>query len=452
MQNKAVIFEFTSCLLEVKSRQAIFTYRVYFDDKSHKEYVETLILPLEISEDIVSNPDVKKILSDVHIALGTSYYKMYCPKEIRIKTGQLSKQDAQFWNTVYTKGLGQFYYENKIDFRGLINFPADANAIVGKPFGNNLHTNPNKILLAFGGGKDSLLSNTLLNKDHTINVTAFSLRQNNTLNYIANKNNLEYLVVDRILDSKLFELNKLETVLNGHVPITVINSFVSLLVAVLYGFGTIIFSNEASSNYGNVVYLGQEINHQWGKTSEFEEIMQTHIQQTIHIDLEYFSLIRPFHEIEIVRRFINAGIDLSSFTSCNRDFKIEITSSQTRLWCGECPKCVFMFMLLSAFLKKDEVVKLFNKNLYDEASLSQLFKDILGVGTMKPFECVGTPEEAIVAMHKSFLTHEYDDEPIMKMFVKDVLPTITSIEKLEKLVFSYGDDSLMHEKFKKLLV
>src|SRR3989338_11221346 len=134
MQNKAVIFEFTSCLLEVKSRQAIFTYRVYFDDKSHKEYVETLILPLEISEDIVSNPDVKKILSDVHIALGTSYYKMYCPKEIRIKTGQLSKQDAQFWNTVYTKGLGQFYYENKIDFRGLINFPADASTSLAISF------------------------------------------------------------------------------------------------------------------------------------------------------------------------------------------------------------------------------------------------------------------------------------------------------------------------------
>ncbi|KKQ36993.1 MAG: hypothetical protein US55_C0045G0001, partial [Candidatus Levybacteria bacterium GW2011_GWC2_37_7] len=66
---------------------------------------------------------LKSLLDNLMLILGVSYWKAYCPKEIEIKDNFLTREQAEFWNTVYTKGMGEFYYKNKIDFRELINFP-----------------------------------------------------------------------------------------------------------------------------------------------------------------------------------------------------------------------------------------------------------------------------------------------------------------------------------------
>jgi len=63
------------------------------------------------------------------LILGISYWKAYCPKEIIIESNSLNKEQAEFWDTVYIKGLGEFFYKNKIDFRGLIKFPFNENAV-----------------------------------------------------------------------------------------------------------------------------------------------------------------------------------------------------------------------------------------------------------------------------------------------------------------------------------
>ena len=86
---------------------------------------------------------------------------------------------------------------------------------------------------------------------------------------------------------------------------------------------------------------------------------------------------------------------LHSFTSCNRAFRIKKPTEQ--LWCGECPKCVFVFLLCSAFMNPEQIVSVFGQNLFEKEALLPLFKDVLGNGTMKPFDCVGTFEEAKVA-------------------------------------------------------
>ncbi|OGK17000.1 hypothetical protein A2690_02410 [Candidatus Roizmanbacteria bacterium RIFCSPHIGHO2_01_FULL_39_12b] len=449
MDKKAHAFEFVSFNLNASEHKAEFLFRVHFNDSTFEDFMEALTFPKSVLSDVSDNRTVNRMLSDVHLALGFSYYKMYCPKDMIVSTNKLNQVEAKFWTTVYTKGLGQFFYENKIDFKGLINFPVFPEACKDKPASITL--NHNKVLVAFGGGKDSLLTHRYLSKDASFAIAEYSLKRSEALDYIANKNNLNHLVVERSPDPKLFEYSKRETVLNGHVPITVINSFVGILTAMLCGYGTIIFSNEASSNYGNAQYLGAVINHQWGKTSEFERMFQDHIKNSLNVDIEYFSLIRPLHEIEIMRRFVEEQIDLSSFTSCNRNFKFTSTLDMNNLWCGLCPKCVFTFLLLSAFTSKEKLVSIFKKNLYSDPSLIQLFKDILGIGAMKPFECVGTPEETIVAMNMAYKKQEYRDDVIMKMFESEIISKNPDIKKLEKKVFAYGDDSLISARFKKLL-
>ena len=54
--------------------------------------------------------------------------------------------------------------------------------------------------------------------------------------------------------------------------------------------------------------------------------------------------------------------------------------------------------ILAPFMPRDLLVKIFDKDLLDEPSLLPMFRDILGVGDQKPFDCVGEPQEAVEAL------------------------------------------------------
>ncbi|MDP1538635.1 MAG: hypothetical protein Q8M00_01245, partial [bacterium] len=46
-----------------------------------------------------------------------SYWKATCSPEILIKAGPLNKEQINWWKDLIMKGMGQFFYENKIDWR-----------------------------------------------------------------------------------------------------------------------------------------------------------------------------------------------------------------------------------------------------------------------------------------------------------------------------------------------
>ena len=64
----------------------------------------------------------------------------------------------------------------------------------------------------------------------------------------------------------LFELNAAGA-LNGHIPVTAINSLIAIATAVLHGLGPVVMSNERSASDPNLIWNGHEINHQWSKGS-----------------------------------------------------------------------------------------------------------------------------------------------------------------------------------------
>ncbi|MBU0750299.1 hypothetical protein KKH15_02160, partial [Patescibacteria group bacterium] len=89
---------------------------------------------------------------------------------------------------------------------------------------------------------------------------------------------------------------------------------------------------------------------------------------------------------------------------------------RTPYWCGSCPKCVFLFACFAAYLPKKEVVSMFGKNLYARRRLTSFIKRILGVEGFKPLDCVGEPEEMILAMHYADVRNEYSKTPAMRVF------------------------------------
>ncbi|MFH0972922.1 MAG: hypothetical protein V1768_02975 [Patescibacteria group bacterium] len=368
-----------------------------------------------------------KILFNLHLMLGISYWKTCCPKKIIIKSGVLSKKQAQFWNKLYANGLGEFYYKNKIDFRGLVNFPYKQDIRCPKTaqpqfaaanwgwavFG---HRMSNSTLVPLGGGRDSIVTAELL-KEKNINFNLFSLRESAVQKNVAKIINKKYFIVNRIIDKKL--LNKSNKYYQGHIPITAVYSFTALLIAVLHNYKNIIFSNEKSANFGNVKYLGKIINHQYSKSAEFEKDFQNYIHQFITPGIDYFSLLRSLSELQITELFSKHKKYFYKFSSCNLNFKM--SGEKKTMWCCKCPKCAFVFCQLSAFISKKELLKIFGKNLYADKSLLNLYLELLGKKNIKPFDCVGTPEEVKTAMHLALQKNEFREDFILKYFKKNVL-------------------------------
>lgn len=447
MVRNAKLFEFTSYALDDTKSKCTFNYSVILDDEV-KTFTETLLLPQPIDTHKQNSPVLISILQALHLILGISYYKLYCPRDIKIAVHTLSKEQADFWNTVYTKGLGEFFYKNNIDFRGLVNFPYDE-TVQNESTHNNINAEKKRALVAFGGGKDSIVTAEIL-KSHGIECAAFMLEPQKIQEEAVALVGFPTIEIERILDSQLFILNASDEVYNGHIPISVVYGFTALLSAFLYDYTHVVFSNEKSANYGNVDYLGQTVNHQWSKSEEYELLCSSYINKYITNGIFYFSLLRPLYEIEVVRRFADLKQYHHVFSSCNKNFKIQDPLTETR-WCGNCPKCAFVFCLMSAFTAKNELIAIFGKNLYEDESLIDMYKQLLGIAEFKPFDCVGTPDETCVAMHIAHEQGEYNETSVMKLFGSRVLPNMKDIDAMKSEVFKTYESKNIPDEFQNMI-
>lgn len=389
--------------------------RFYFELQTPRQryrFTETLRFPARpIRRGSVPPALLTNILNNLSLALGISYWKLYCPREINIATFALAKPQARFWDTLYTKGLGEFFYKNKIDFRGLAQFPYGSRQTRTIKI-----VRENRSLLLLGGGKDSIVSAEFL-KAKKKPFALFMLNDSPVQRNVARLIGADTIVITRNLDPQLFELNKGRDTFNGHIPISAIYAFAGLLAAVLYDYRSVIASNEKSANYGNARHLGDEINHQWSKSLEFERMFQEYARRFITPDIAYHSFLRPWREIEIIEMFAKYPRYFSAFSSCNANFKLTGEKS-TKKWCGHCPKCAFVFAGLAAYLPKKEVVKIFRKNLFADKTLIPAYQELLGLKKFKPFECVGTPEETREVFAAAFKRGQWNDDAVMKFFAR----------------------------------
>ncbi|MSR87227.1 endonuclease domain-containing protein [Candidatus Peribacteria bacterium] len=374
-------------------------------------FTETITIPSPPFLKPEKAEDFDRALFALHLIGGISYFKTCLPKKMEIRSGVLNAAQAKFWNDVYENGLGEFFYKNDIDFHGLINFPHPLSPAGGRGPGGGGLVAPKKdwekrhrTLVPIGGGKDSVVTAELLRGK--ADLTLFRMGHHPLIDRLAQELGLPLLTINRELPAELFKLNAAGA-LNGHVPITAYLSFVTIMIGILYDFDSIAMSNEKSANVGNVEFKGKEINHQWSKSQEFEDAFRTYVHTFISNRVEYKSELRSMTELQIAEIFTKHPKYFHCTTSCNTNWKILSKkipgaamnpSGASGSWCGTCPKCAFVFALYSAFLPKETVVEIFGKNLFEDAALVPLYKELLGLEGFKPFECVGTPEETKEAM------------------------------------------------------
>lgn len=441
MEIKPSTFHFLGYTNRITEGSVVFHYQLALAERTYK-FNETLFFSPPVT--LIPTELIKSILDNLLLILGISYWKTYCSTKIELHDLVLTTGQAKFWQTVYQKGLGEFFYKNQINFKELINFPAGQANPQSRSFPAKKRS-----LVYLGGGKDSLVTVELMrqtNQDFNLFIVNEKPIQTDLVQMLGQPK----ITVRRELDAQLFDLNTSGVVFNGHIPITAINAFIGLLMAVIYDFRYLVAANEASSNYGNVTYLNEEINHQWSKSLEFEKMFQDYVQKFMSPDIKYFSLMRPFTELKIIELFSKYPQYFQHFTSCNRNFLINDNFLKGR-WCGKCPKCAFVFVALAAFLPKQEVINIFQKNLFADENLIPLFSELLGLTGHKPFECVGTPDETKYAFYLLSQKKEFLNDIVYRKLVDQVISTINDPQELRQHALLIKADQSMPDEFAELV-
>ncbi|RTK94560.1 endonuclease domain-containing protein [Candidatus Saccharibacteria bacterium] len=332
---------------------------------------------------------LNRVVQDLFFMAGVSYYKAFPTEQIRIDHGQLDRPAAEFFSNTYQKGLGEYFYINKLDPKTDIPFIATTEHLPALQ-----HQERSGQLVAIGGGKDSLVSIEKLRGQPK--VATWSLGHRNQLQPLVDRVGLKHFWVDRKLDPQLLSLSD-HGALGGHIPISAIFACVGAIVAVLTGYQDVVVSNESSADEPTLHYNRVAINHQYSKSSAHEKAYQAHLARIFGDSLRYYSFLRPLSEVHIAEIFAAEGFEKYKdlFSSCNRAF---VQGSDKMSWCGVCSKCAFSFLAFSPFINRIELEKLWHKNLLLDPTLVTTYQNLLGISGNKPLDCVGEVKESRAAM------------------------------------------------------
>ncbi len=411
--------------------EARFPYRL--NDLS---FTEVLTLPFGADASAAITPAFEKLLGLTAIVLGVSYFKLRAPFAIEAPTIPLTDAERAFVIDVYENGLGEFYARNELSRFGKLSLDAPADPDNRKPAPDL----PDRTLLPIGGGKDSLVSVDLLT--HTgVDFTPFAVNPKGPILTSVDAIGTPPLYVTRALDPEMIRLGKEPGYYNGHVPSTAINSMIASLCALLFGYSQIVLSNERSASEGNVVFDGRETNHQYSKSLGFELLIADTLANATGGALKYFSLLRPYSEARIASLFTQSTKFDAVFSSCNRNFRL--TGNDGPLWCGECPKCHFVFLIFAPFMKKERLLAIFGKNLLDEPANEHSFRELAGLTGQKPWECVGEILEAAACFYTLTRHADWHEDAVVRAVKADLFAQYGE-EKLQLAMAECLTDSRDH--------
>ncbi len=377
------------------------------------QFTETLHFPAGGDADAAASDAFAKLLDLTALTLGVSYFKLKAPLRITADF-PLTQQGLDYALDVYSNGLGEFYARNHLSHFGKI--AIDAPRLTKK--GNPSPLLRDRALLPIGGGKDSLVS-VELPEAAGIDYSPFAVNPKGPILSSVDKIGRTPLYITRTLDPEMIRLGKEPGFLNGHVPSTAINSMIAALTALLFSYNRIILSNERSASEGNAVHDGREVNHQYSKSLDFEVRIAAIMAEATGGALSYFSLLRPYSEARIAKLFARETRFDHVFSSCNRNFKL--AGHTGALWCGECPKCHFTFLILAPVMDKDRLIGIFGQNLLDKPANEHAYRELTGLAGQKPWECVGEIEEAAACLYLLTGRPEWDSSAIVAALRDDLV-------------------------------
>ncbi len=339
--------------------------------------------------DSYDHETLDRALQLAFILAGLSYYKTFPTSMLDLRNIQLTRSQAAFFSEVYRDGLSQFVYENKLNPEDIAQFEATeteartTHASTGSGF-----------LVLQSGGKDSLLLAELL-REARVDFAPWYISSSEALPEVLRSVGDTYHR-RRDLDTQALRQATDDGALNGHVPITFIIASYAILDAILLGKDRVLMAigHEGEEPY---TYIDEyAVRHQWSKTWHSEQLLASYVRENIAPNLNVGSPLRQFSELKISQLFSELCWDkyATKFASCNIANYRQGHDNTSLTWCARCAKCANSFLLFAAFRPPEDLMQLFDENLFEVVELEDDFRGLLGIDdSVKPFECVGETDE-----------------------------------------------------------
>lgn len=397
--------------------------RLHYGFGSTQEFTEVIEFDRDLpQEGQVGFEDFSRAVRVLLLIAGVSYYKSIAPTQIEAPA--LNAAERALLLAMYDEGLREFAYRNNLP----VPLPVD---LVERPgIAPELTVDSPTVrdgsLIPVGGGKDSALVADLVPDGVLMAVNPKGAHQ-----HLAEHLGRPLLSVQRTLDPQLRELVAAGA-LNGHVPVTAINSAIAVALAVLIDRRDVLMGLERSASEPSLVIPAEagrpeiEVNHQYSKSAEAEQLLRAVFDP---IGVRYLSLLRPMTELAIGRSVAQRGL-ASDIVSCNRAFTLwnENESSRTQRPCGDCAKCLFTALMLAPSLSPDQVREQFGRDLLDESDHLDPVRELWSAE--KPFDCVGERHESAAAVALLAELPEWKSQLIPKQLQAEAAQVLAEVGAL----------------------
>lgn len=308
---------------------------------------------------------------------------------------------AELWGTIFRHVWGVWRYENDLPDYGGPQIKTPRPAGVTPPAALLQAEAGGKLLMLCGGGKDSLATAKLLEGAgvsyeamvYSHSIYGKAQRQHDLIDAMLAQTRAGRVhrgwVFDTALDSPAARLHPEYGVKRMLSAETVSSYWTALPIALQHGFERVALGISRSTDEHNFTWerTGEEINYLWGMSTQAEMLLHDYIGDEIAANLSYFHLLRPVYDLVVFGLLTRDQAAVTSTHSC----------AQQKPWCCRCPKCVYVWMHIVAYLDEWVAAQMFRENLFDLPENRGFIRKMLGVEGYKPWDCMGTVSETQVA-------------------------------------------------------
>lgn len=366
---------------------------------------DTITLPRNQKDWVASNVGMTYLIDLCQISL---------PKKVVVNLPQITRKDLVFWKEQHEGFSIQRVYEDKLPIEYLDSSweVAVTSELTSKSL-EIINIKKNGLLLGISGGKESLCMLSMF-KDEKPTVFYYQY-ENDSPSIINVYDTLRFKYPAIKISSNISDTE-------GFLDRYSCNNY-SLFVTPQIVFNTLFYAdqfkylalgNEYSAVFGNAMYFGKPVNHQVDKAYPFAEKINSYIQAHLLGAFTYFSPFFGYYELQITKRFLSNCDNFDIWTSCNN-------SNSEHNFCCDCSKCAFIYAISLPFTTKERLTRHFWQKMFDGV---ELFKPLMDLDADKPIECVGEKEEVWTALYRIYKQGRELQTPVMRHFVKSILPYV----------------------------
>jgi hypothetical protein len=280
-------------------------------------FEEVVALPKDAPLPALPDAVRERLLALCAVLIGTSYFKA-APAEVLDVGFELTPAAKRVAELAYGPGLGEFYVRNTLSYPPAITVrAADADALSIEP---KAAPQTPRAAVAFGGGKDSHVASAIVHQAGAESERFSIILSDKVGARLQAMSETPVRLIQRRIDPRLIEISRSGEALNGHIPITGINSTLLTLIAEAMGLDWVVFANERAASEPTMEANGHPVNHQFSKSLEFEDALRAAFAEA-GARANYFSILRPVSELWTAHFLATRGAKaLDIFASCNRNF------------------------------------------------------------------------------------------------------------------------------------